>query len=119
MLLSAALLALFLTGFWLYGLTDVILTPAPECRGLSKAAWVAVIAVTFVGGAFAWVLVRRPVREPVQIAIPLPGSPGSEGVGWTGADGTPAHQAAPTGPDDDPGFLRALGAHIRRNPPVS
>jgi hypothetical protein len=117
MLLSGALLALFMTGFWLYGLTDVILTPAPECRGLSKAAWVALIAVTFIGGTFAWLLVRRPVREPVQVAIPLSGSPGGEGAGW--ADGVPAHQAAPAGPDDDPEFLRALGADIRRNPPVS
>ena len=51
MLLSGALFALFMTGFWLYCLTDAILTPAPECRGLPKAAWVAIIAVTFIGGA--------------------------------------------------------------------
>ena len=32
MLLSGALFALFMMGFWLYCLTDAILTPASECR---------------------------------------------------------------------------------------
>jgi hypothetical protein len=63
MFLSGALLALFMTGFWLYSLTDAILTPAPECRGLSKPTWIAVIAVTFIGGALAWLIVRRPVHD--------------------------------------------------------
>jgi hypothetical protein len=115
MLLSGALLALFLTGFWLYGLTDVILTPAPECRGLSKAAWIAVISVTFIGGAFAWVIVRRPVREPVQIAVPRSGHLEE----YDDAGDAAPHQAAPAGPDDDREFLRALEADIRRDPPVS
>jgi hypothetical protein len=115
MLLSGALLALFMTGFWLYGLTDVILTPAATCRGLSKTAWIAVIAVTFIGGAFAWVIVRRPVREPVQISVPRPGNPDE----YDDAGDAAPHQAAPAGPDDDREFLRALEADIRRNPPVS
>jgi hypothetical protein len=58
MLLSGALFALFLMGFWLYCLTDAILTPASECRGMSKPAWIAVITVTFVGGAVAWLIFR-------------------------------------------------------------
>ena len=64
MLLSGALFALFMMGFWLYCLTDAILTPAPECRGLSKPAWIAVIALTFIGGAIAWLIVREPPRNP-------------------------------------------------------
>ena len=51
MVLSGALLALFMTGFWLYCLTDAILTPAADCRGLGKQGWVALIAVTFIAGA--------------------------------------------------------------------
>jgi hypothetical protein len=130
MFLSGALFALFMTGFWLYCLTDVILTPAPECRGLSKQAWIAVVAVTFIAGAFAWLIVRRPVREPAT--IPMQATGGSDGSGevWTDADDaaarhpagrarTPDGQAAVKGPDDDPEFLRALGQAIRRNPPVS
>src|SRR5580658_9900134 len=62
MLLSGALFALFMTGFWLYCLTDAILTPASECRGMPKPAWIAVIAATFIGGAVAWLIVRQPVR---------------------------------------------------------
>ena len=115
MLLSGALLALFMTGFWLYGLTDVILTPAAACRGLSKAAWIAVIAVTFIGGAFAWVIVRRPVREPVQISVPRPGHPEMRRC----AAMRRRTRRRPAGPDDDREFLRALEADIRRNPPVS
>jgi hypothetical protein len=130
MLLSGALLALFMTGFWLYCLTDVILTPAPECRGLSKQAWVAVVAVTFIAGAFAWLVARRPVREPTT--KPMPTTDGSDGGDevWTDADDAAArhpagrgrvtdHTAVLKGPDDDPDFLRALDRAIRRNPPVS
>jgi hypothetical protein len=132
MLLSAALFALFMTGFWLYCLTDAILTPAPECRGLSKQAWVAIIAVTFIGGAFAWLVVRWPARDAGRAVTPAPrpdeGEAGSQR--WTSADDAamrhPAgrgkvtgHLATPKGPDDDPEFLRMLGQAIRRNPPVS
>ena len=113
MLLSGALLALFMAGIWLYCLTDAILTPAAECRGLCKQGWVALIAVTFIGGAFAWLIVRRPARE-----------------GWTGADDAAARHpagrsrvadphAAPKGPDDDREFLAVLEQAIRRNPPVT
>jgi hypothetical protein len=132
MLLSAALLALFMTGFWLYCLTDAILTPASGCRGLSKQAWVAVIAVTFIGGAFAWLVVRRPNRDSARVVTSVPRRDESEAgrLCWTGTDDAamrhPAgrervtgHPGVPKGPDDDPEFLRALGRTIRRNPPVS
>ena len=69
MLLSGALFALFLTGFWLYCLTDAVLTPATECRRLSKPAWIAVIALTFIGGAIAWLIVREPLRNPSRSAV--------------------------------------------------
>ena len=138
MLLSGALLALFMTGFWLYCLTDAILTPAADCRGLRKQGWVAVIAVTFIAGAFAWVVVRRPVRDAVR--VPVTGwdpddsddenAADSPSLNWTDADDAAARHpagrakvtdpdAAPKGPDDDPGFLSALDRVIRRNPPVS
>ena len=133
MLLSGALLALFMMGFWLYCLTDAILTSADECRGLSKSAWIAVIAVTFIGGAVAWLIVREPVvREPLRgpaaslASAPHPDDP-DDGYfpdwRWTEADDAGARHpagrarnpgaAAPKGPDDDPEFLRALDRAIR------
>jgi hypothetical protein len=130
MLLAGALLALFMTGCWLYCLTDAILTPAPEARGLSKSAWVAVIAVTFIVGAFAWLIVRRPAGDQSRLPVPQPGCLPDEGPGWTDADDAAARHPASRwtvsgrpglakGPDDDPDFLRVLAAAIRRNPPVS
>jgi len=137
--LSGALFALFMTGIWLYCLTDAILTPAAECRGLRKQGWVALIAVTFIGGAFAWLIVRRPVRDAAGVA-PKPrwdrdrseDEDGDEvpGQSWTAADDAAARHpagrakatgphAVPKGPDDDQAFLSALGQAIRRNPPVS
>jgi peptidoglycan/LPS O-acetylase OafA/YrhL len=131
MFLSGALLALFMTGFWLYSLTDAILTPAPECRGLSKPTWIAVIAVTFIVGALAWLIVRRPVRDSVR---PMPGwnhdRPGDQDdlvdEPWTIADDAAARhpagramvtdpQAEPNGPDDDLDFLRVLDRAIHGN----
>lgn len=142
MLLSGALFALFLMGFWLYCLTDAILTPAPECRGLSKPAWIAVIAVTFIGGAIAWLIVRQPPRHmsggvatgrPARWDPDAPGDLEDPDAGyfrsqrWTSADDAVARhpagrsrmagdQTAPRGPDDDPDFLRALARVIRGNP---
>jgi hypothetical protein len=136
MLLSGALFALFMTGCWLYCLTDAILTPAADCRGLSKQGWVALIAVTFIAGAFAWLIVRRPAREPARVPAPRWDPDDPEGAGdiaslsWTAADDAVARhpagrgkvadpKAAPKGPDDDQAFLRAIERAIRRNPPVS
>ena len=126
MLLSGALLALFMMGFWLYCLTDAILTPASEFRGMPKAAWIAVITLTFIGGAVAWLIVREPLRSPAS--SPDPDDPGARSVRrerWTDADDAVARHPAgrartsattvPTGPDDDPEFLRALGRAIRGN----
>jgi len=123
MLLASALFALFMVGFWLYCLTDAILTPAAECRGLPKPAWIAVITVTFIGGAIAWLI----VREPLYTVSTLPAAPvdGHSGAGrWTRADDAVARhpagrarvtgvvRAASRGPDDDPEFLRALDRRI-------
>lgn len=134
MLLASALFALFLGGFWLYCLTDALLTPASECRGMPKPAWIAVIAATFIGGAVAWLIVRQPVRtgsSPLDTSrwdrddiyedddLPYP-----VGQRWTDADDAVARHPAgrartndstrgPKGPDDDPDFLRALDRVIR------
>ena len=130
MLLSAALLALFMMGFWLYCLTDAILTPAEECRGMSKPAWIAVIAVTFIGGAVAWLVVREPLRGTAAslVSAPHPDDAGDRyfrSGRWTDADDAVARHPAgraripgatvPRGPDDDPEFLRALDRAIRGN----
>ena len=129
MLLASALFALFLGGFWLYCLTDAILTPASECRGMPKPAWIAVIAATFIGGAVAWLIVRQPVRASVarirwDIDEALDDDFSPDGRRWTEADDAVARHPAgraraadiarlPKGPDDDPGFLRALDRAIR------
>ena len=130
MLLSGALFALFMMGFWLYCLTDAILTPASECRGMRKPAWIAVITLTFIGGAVAWLIVREPLCSPVSSLAPAPhrDDPGDRSFRrgrWTDADDAvarhPAGRArtsattAPRGPDDDPEFLRALDRAIRGN----
>ena len=128
MLLSGALLALFMMGFWLYCLTDAILTPAAGCRGMPKPAWIVVITLTFIGGAVAWLIVREPLRSP---AASLASAPRLDDAGgrhfrsrrWTDADDAvarhPAGRARPStalrGPDDDPEFLRALDRAIRGN----
>ena len=62
MLRLGALFALFAGGFWLYCLADVALTPSDECPRLPKAAWLAVVAGTFVIGAAVWLAVRRPAQ---------------------------------------------------------
>lgn len=126
MLLAGALSALFMAGFWLYCLADAIVTPASECRGLPKPAWIAVITLTFVGGAVAWLIVRETVRHPSALLTPMP-DPGDDyfraGRRTDADDAVARHPAGrarvaaarPKGPDDDPEFLRALDRAIRGN----
>jgi amino acid transporter len=136
MLLSSALFALFMAGIWLYCLTDVALTPIGEFRGLSKPAWIAIIAVTFIAGALAWLIARRVLRGSRTPALALrQGRDGFDEEGylpssrWTDADDAVARHPAgramaadahaiPRGPDDDPEFLRALSRAIHGDPPA-
>jgi hypothetical protein len=114
MLLLGALFVLFAGGFWLYCLADVALTPSDECPRLPKAAWVAVVAGTFVIGASVWLAVRQPAQRaggrPAQLAGGRPGKgkPARE---------EPVRPASPAvsavGPDDDPEFLHSLNRAAR------
>jgi hypothetical protein len=118
MLLLGALFALFAGGFWLYCLADVALTPSDEFPRLPKAAWVAVVAGTFVIGAAVWLAVRRPAQ--------LAGAPGLTAGAWprnpdepgTSPDiarehrdrGHPGNELGRNaGPTDEPGQDRASG----------
>ncbi|MGH3290116.1 MAG: hypothetical protein ACRDPD_36455 [Streptosporangiaceae bacterium] len=89
----------------------------------------ALIAVTLIAGAFAWLIVRRPVRDPARVPAPR-WDPEDAGLTWTAADDAVARHpagrgkiadphAAPKGPDDDREFLAMLERAIRGNPPVS
>jgi hypothetical protein len=116
MSLVIALFILFLTGCWLYCLTDVTLTPAVAFRGRSKGTWFVIVALTFTVGAIAWLVARRGMRVRVVVR-------GNEhGYRWAASDDAvarhPAAQSrdlnldldvlAPRGPDDDPDFLAEL-----------
>lgn len=81
MLLLSALFVFFISGFWLYCLVDVVLTPSDETGRLPKAAWIAIVAGTFVIGAVIWLAARRPAQPTLA-----PRPPGSS------ADGPPASQ---------------------------
>lgn len=133
MVLSGVLFVLILTGCWLYSLTDAALTPARDYQGLSKPAWITVIALTFIVGAVAWLIARR--SRPATAWTTSQGGRltlAGQGEGdfgwytrWTAADDAIARHPAgrsrkagkegwtmPKGPDDDPEFLRQLDHRI-------
>jgi hypothetical protein len=137
MLLSGALFVLFLAGCWLYCLTDAALTPAAEYRGLPKAAWIGIIAATFIVGAIAWLIARRSARTQswatayvgrATLVDPADTDP-TWYPHWVAADVAVSRHPAgrsrrsrggqpiPKGPDDDPEFLRHLGHRIRGTSP--
>jgi hypothetical protein len=84
------LVAIAILAIYVYGLVDVIRTDRNLTRGISKPAWIVVIAVLPVVGAALWFIIGRP------------------------RGGSPAPQASShtMAPDDDPNFLRNL--EIRR-----
>jgi hypothetical protein len=134
MFLSAVLFVLFAAGCWLYCLADVALTPAAEFRRLSKPVWIALVAVTFIVGALAWLIARKPWRarrrprpvaarpQSAEFDVPNvrwdPPQPGITADGFLFAEALGHHPASrasgqpersgPIGPDDDPEFLRLL-----------
>jgi len=98
---------------------------------MPRPAWIIVIAVTFIGGAVAWLIVRQPARPaPARLtrwdgADALDEDLYLDSLRWTDADDAVARHPAgraraaegtrhPKGPDDDPDFLRALDQVIRR-----
>jgi hypothetical protein len=138
MFLSGVLFVLFLAGCWLYCLTDAALTPARSFHGLPKRAWIILIAVTFVVGAIAWIICRRP-RRSSRWALTSAGHPafaGYDNILWYPSRSTATAEAeaaalarhpasrsknadnpgriVPIGPDDDPEFLARLAERIRR-----
>jgi hypothetical protein len=75
-------------------LIDCLSVPAEGIRALPRAVWALIIIIFTPVGGIAWFLAGRPVAEHAQAV---------------GA--APVRRDAPTtAPDDDPEFLRTLGA---------
>lgn len=136
MLLSGVLFVLILAGCWVYCLIDAALTPAVVFRGVPKAAWIGIIALTFVVGGVAWLIYRATVLARPRVvpgfvtgphAVPAHtylylhpdwAAAAEESLSRhpagrfrkTPADGWPS---VPKGPDDDPDFLQELDRRIK------
>jgi hypothetical protein len=136
-MLSGVLFVLVLAGCWVYCLIDAALTPAAVFRGLPKAAWIGIIAVTFIVGAIAWLVYRTVARVRPRLSSGLASGPRAASAhtyvywhpDWAAAEAavarhpagrfrkTPADGwAGPKGPDDDPDFLRELDRRIKGTP---
>jgi len=80
------LLAVAVLAIYVYGLVDVIRTDGRLTRGISKTAWILVVAFLPLVGAALWFILGRPRGRPAP-------------------EQSYSH---PTAPDDDPDFLRRL-----------
>lgn len=137
MLLSGALFVLLLAGCWVYCLIDAALTPSAVFRGLPKAAWIGIIATTFIVGGIAWLCYRATLRARPGLASGF--VMGSRAMpthtfvywhpDWAAAEASIARHPAgrsrttpaegwtgPKGPDDDADFLRELDRRIKGAP---
>jgi hypothetical protein len=114
MFLSGVLFVLFLAGCWLYCLTDAALTPASEFRGLlPKQAWIALIGVTFILGAVAWVITRYLSRRARAFNLFLAADAVARHPASRARQAESHYRPFPVGPDDDPEFLQQLAERIR------
>ena len=133
--LPAVLFALFTAGFCIPCLVDVARTPRHEFQRLTKGTWLLLIAVFWVFGAAAWLLIGRPAwrwrelsprRDAARPAGPGPqealrrhpaGRAAELGYDRNAADGigreAPVRPTRTAGPDDDPQFLLELDRRIR------
>lgn len=87
-----AVVVLLALGLAVYAVLDVLRSTDEEIAVLPRIAWVLVAIVLPVLGPVLWLAVGRQRAD---------GSPGSSDGGGGGR--------GPSGPDDDPDFLRGLG----------
>ena len=113
MFLSGVLFVLLLAGCWLYCLTDAALTPAAAFPGVRKQAWIAIISVTFILGAVAWVIARYRTRSTRAVDLFLASEALARHPASRARQADPSYQPLPVGPDDDPEFLQVLADRIR------
>jgi hypothetical protein len=115
MLLLGALFALLAIGVWLYCVVDILITPGAGCRYLPKAAWLAIVTLTFGVGAIAWLLLGRPLSMPQRRAwrADVPRQDRAFRRAERARARHPAGRARTVGPDDDPEFLSQLDRMIR------
>lgn len=92
--MAGVVIGLALLAFWLFSLFDVVTTPEDEVRNVPKPLWILVVVLIPLLGGLVWMARGRP-RVP-RAARPVTPGPG-----------------APTGPDDDPEFLRELERRMR------
>jgi hypothetical protein len=109
------ILLLAMLAIWLYCLLDAATADKRRVRGLPKTAWVAVVVVTFVVGAIAWLTLGRP-RGPER----APRLGASRRTSWPSrpdrfaTDGT-FRRPGPVAPDDDAEFLARLDREATRD----
>lgn len=98
---------------WLYAVLDAVSSDRTQVRTLPKGAWVAIVLLTFVFGAVAWLLYGRPQAGGTR--RPTLGSSGR--TAWPARPGRSADAPANglfgrgsgrPAPDDDPEFLAGL-----------
>ena len=98
---------------WLYAVLDAVSADRTQVRALSKSLWVAVVLLTFIVGAVAWLVYGRPRTSVTR--RPTLGSSGR--TAWparpdrgTGAptNGLFGRGSSRPAPDDDPEFLAGL-----------
>lgn len=100
---------------WLYALLDAASSDRTQVRRLPKGAWVAVVLLTFIVGAAAWLVWGRPSTSAAR-RRPTLGSSGR--TAWPTRPGRAEESAPANGlfgrdssrpaPDDDPEFLAGL-----------
>jgi len=98
---------------WLYAVLDAVSADRTQVRALSKGLWVAVVLLTFIVGAVAWLVYGRPrasvTRRPTLGSsgrTAWPARPGRSTDGPT--NGLFGRGSSRPAPDDDPEFLAGL-----------
>jgi Phospholipase_D-nuclease N-terminal len=98
---------------WLYAVLDAVSSDRTQVRALPKGLWVAIVLLTFVVGAVAWLVYGRPrassTRRPTLGSSGRTAWPARPGRGDTGpANGLFGRGSSRPAPDDDPEFLAGL-----------
>jgi hypothetical protein len=99
---------------WLYCVLDAVSSDRTQIRRLPKGLWVAIVLLTFLAGALAWLAWGRP-----RASAPRRPTLGSSGrTAWPARPGRTGEDAPANGlfgrsssrpaPDDDPEFLAGL-----------
>ena len=112
------LIILAALALYIYALSDIAQSSENDRGGRPRWVWVLLVLILGPFGPFVWIFYARSRRNPAQVGYAAGMDAASKKEGSKPSDAASnrfvRYSSRPTGPDDDPDFLRSLGDDLHK-----